>query len=211
MAEGKKSFILYIDLIHTIESLEDIEAGKLFKHLLRYVNDLNPTAPDRIIQLVFEPIKQQLKRDLKDWQKEITGKSEGGKKSAEIRKNLKLIKDEVSILKSVQHTSTNSTVNVNVNDSVNVTVNDNVINDYKLKIESDVLVFENAFKIHNCTENGFKDIVSAFFTRQKADGKNWETYNECKKHFNNWLNKYIPPKQIEVKVKTPKFKMASDD
>ena len=138
MATDKKSFILYTDLIHTIESLKDDEAGMLFKHLLRYVNDLNPDAPDRIIQLVFEPIKQQLKRDLKDWEKTIIGKSEGGKKSAEIRKNLKLIKDDVSILKSVQHTSTNSTDNVNVN----VTVNDNVnVNDtVNVKEKKDIII-----------------------------------------------------------------------
>lgn len=65
MAVGKKSFILYTDLLHTFEGLDDQEAGKLIKHLLRYVNDMNPEAPDKLIKIAFEPIKQMLKRDLK--------------------------------------------------------------------------------------------------------------------------------------------------
>ena len=64
MAENKKSFILYCDIIHTLEKLSDEDAGKLFKHILRYVNDLNPTTDHLITEIAFEPIKQQLKRDL---------------------------------------------------------------------------------------------------------------------------------------------------
>jgi hypothetical protein len=69
MAENKKSVLLYCDLIHTVEKLSDDNAGLLFKHFLRYVNDKNPDSPSELIDLVFEPIKQQLKRDLKEWEK----------------------------------------------------------------------------------------------------------------------------------------------
>ena len=65
MAKDKKSFLLYVDLIHTISKLPDQKAGKLFKIILEYVNDLNPKVEDLMLDLVFEPIKQQLKRDLK--------------------------------------------------------------------------------------------------------------------------------------------------
>jgi len=68
MAENKKSVLLYCDIIHTIEPLTDEEAGKLFKHYLRYINDQNPCAKDRLTSLLFEPIKQNLKRDLKKWE-----------------------------------------------------------------------------------------------------------------------------------------------
>ena len=80
MAENKKSFILYCDIIHTIEKLNDDDAGKLFKHVLRYVNDLNPTTDHLITQIAFEPIKQQLKRDLVKFQDKISKLSENGKK-----------------------------------------------------------------------------------------------------------------------------------
>ena len=67
MAEGKNSFTAYCDWYKIIEKLSDDEAGKLMKMMFAYVNDLNPTAPDRITELVFEPIKLTLKRDLKKY------------------------------------------------------------------------------------------------------------------------------------------------
>jgi len=42
MAEDKKGFLLYADLIHTIEKMPNDKAGLLFKRILNYVNDLNP-------------------------------------------------------------------------------------------------------------------------------------------------------------------------
>ena len=38
MAEGKKSFVLYADLIKSIEHLTNEEKGVLFNHLLEYYN-----------------------------------------------------------------------------------------------------------------------------------------------------------------------------
>jgi hypothetical protein len=64
MATDKKSFLIYCDIIHTVEQLSDEQAGDLFKHLLRYVNDLNPQSDSVITKIAFEPIKQALKRDL---------------------------------------------------------------------------------------------------------------------------------------------------
>ena len=64
MAKEKNSFLLYCDIIHTVEKLDDVQAGKLFKHLLKYVNDQNPTPENALIEIAFEPIKQSLKRDL---------------------------------------------------------------------------------------------------------------------------------------------------
>ena len=43
MAKDKKSFVLYVDLLHTVEKLTDEEAGRLFKHILEYVNDKDPS------------------------------------------------------------------------------------------------------------------------------------------------------------------------
>ena len=62
MAENKKAFVLYTDIIETVKQLDDLKAGELFKHILKYVNDENPKSDDPIINLVFTPIKLQLKR-----------------------------------------------------------------------------------------------------------------------------------------------------
>lgn len=68
MAKNKKSFILYCDYIHTFNQLPDDVAGRLIKHLFSYVNDENPETDELLINAVFEPIKQQLKRDLKKYE-----------------------------------------------------------------------------------------------------------------------------------------------
>ena len=80
MAENKKSVLLYCDIIHTVEELTDQEAGVLLKHYLRYVNDQNPTPPDRITAIAFEPIKQTLKRDLRKWESKSSKNRESANK-----------------------------------------------------------------------------------------------------------------------------------
>ena len=80
MADNKKSFLLYCDLLHTVKKLNDEQAGKLFKHVLEYVNDLNPETEDIITDLCFEPIKQSLKRDLRKYESTCKKRSEAGKK-----------------------------------------------------------------------------------------------------------------------------------
>lgn len=80
MAQGKKSFTAYCDWKHSVEDLTDEEAGKLFKHILRYVNDEDPQTDDRIVQVAFNPIKTTLKRDLKKWEAIRDRNIENGKK-----------------------------------------------------------------------------------------------------------------------------------
>lgn len=79
MAENKKSFICYSDWINIFNELKDGEAGKLVKHMFAYVNDQNPELNNKLLKIAFEPIKQQLKRDLKKWEGEVNQKSNSGK------------------------------------------------------------------------------------------------------------------------------------
>jgi hypothetical protein len=128
MAENKKSFVLYADLLQNIDHLTLKEKGILFTHLLEYVNDMRPILKDRLILTAWKPIERQLKRDLVKFEQVKVKRSDAGKESARIRA---LNKDKESLtnptrVKSVEHSSTNSTVSVN--DNVNV----NVINSTKL-------------------------------------------------------------------------------
>jgi hypothetical protein len=68
MAKNKKGFVLYADQHELFSQLTDEQAGKLIKHVFRYVNDEDPQTDDIIINLAFTPIKQQLKRDLKKYE-----------------------------------------------------------------------------------------------------------------------------------------------
>jgi hypothetical protein len=80
MAEGKKSVLLYCDLIHTIEKMDNETAGQFFKHYLRYINDLNPETDNLLVDITFESVKQNLKRDLKKWETRAEKSRENGKK-----------------------------------------------------------------------------------------------------------------------------------
>lgn len=111
--KGKQSFLLYADLKTTIDQLPDEIAGKLFRMILDYVNDLDPQSEDLVLKVAFEPIKQQLKRDLKEWEKVRGKRSIAGQISAAQRQLLST---------SVDECSTHSTDNVN--DNVNVDVID---------------------------------------------------------------------------------------
>lgn len=131
--ENKKSFILYADLIKVVEKLPDEIAGKLFKIVLRYVNDIEVCIDDILLEIAFEPIKNQLKRDLKKWEnlkekRSLAGKLGGRPKktenqsvenqqSGESKKPNAFFDKQTEAKKAV-----NDTVNVNVNDTV--TVND---------------------------------------------------------------------------------------
>jgi len=117
MAEGKKSFILYSDLLPTVEKLSDKRAGVLFKTILQYVNDKDPKISDLIVDIVFETVKQSLKRDLKGWEAKRSKKVEAGKlggiKSGETRRNKA---NEASASKKEANEPVNVNANVNVND-----------------------------------------------------------------------------------------------
>jgi len=123
MAEDKKSFILYCDQEGAFEELTDEEAGKLIKHIYRYVNDRNPEPPDRFTKIVFEPIKHQLKRDLKDWETKKVNRSDAGKlggiKSGEARR--KQNEANEAMLQNAKQNEANEAV------TVNVTVTDTVL------------------------------------------------------------------------------------
>ena len=156
MAEGKKSFVLYADLLDNIEHLTNEEKGILFNHLLEYVNDKNPILEDRILVTAWKPIEKQLKRDLKKFEEVKTKRSEAGKRSAELRalKGNEQTSTNSTSVESVEQTSTSSTdndkcnmiydnVNVNVNDICNI--NNSIISEIKNfdKNQTDIIILDS--------------------------------------------------------------------
>jgi hypothetical protein len=119
MAKDKKSFVAYCDWLESFEELTDEEAGRLAKHLFRYVNDLNPEAPDRITKMCFIPIKQSLKRDLVKYEERAERARENGAKGG--RPKTQKTQSVISEPKKPDNVSVNDNVNVNVNESVSNT------------------------------------------------------------------------------------------
>jgi hypothetical protein len=125
MAKDKKVVLLYCDLIHTVEKMDDETAGIFFKHYLRYINDLNPTTNNIVVDIAFESVKQNLKRDLKKWEERAERSRNNGKlggrpkTQTNPKKPSGLINNPNEPKKPVK-----GTVTVNVTDTVNVKVKD---------------------------------------------------------------------------------------
>jgi hypothetical protein len=115
MADGKNTIVIYKDWKNIFEKLTDEESGRLIKHLFRFVNDENPES-DRLIELVFEPIKLTLKRDLKHWETVIEKRREAGKKggiaSGETRKQNEANEANALIVKQKQANEADSVIDI---------------------------------------------------------------------------------------------------
>lgn len=115
MATGKKSFILYADISDMVSELPDDQAGKLFKIILDYVNDKNPEPTDLLLKIAFNPIKQQLKRDLKKYEQYIEKQRDNGKKGG--RPSVKIETQKTQAFNSEPKKADSDNVNDNDNES----------------------------------------------------------------------------------------------
>lgn len=217
MAEEKSGILVYADWIDKFEDMSDEEAGMLIKHFFRYVNDLDPIAPNRIIKMAFHDIEKTLKRDLKKWEAIKVKRSEAGKASAEAKKLAKETEQtstKSTHVESVQQTSTKSTVSVNVSDSVNVIVNDDDDNIpsssfifFTIKdFEDQISIGENEFTLLAVRQTKLnimqlKILLADFINTQKSLTANpWKNVADAKKHFIAWVNKQ--PKQQGITIQT---------
>jgi hypothetical protein len=120
MAEGKKSFVLYSDLLSKVDHLTDEEMGKLFRHLLEYVNDLNPKMEDRLLLTAWKPIQASLKADLDRWEEIRKKRAEAGKKGGKQSKAKQANASFAKQNKANEAVTVTDTVTVTVTDTVNV-------------------------------------------------------------------------------------------
>jgi len=190
MAENKKSFVLYADLITNIDHLTNEEKGILFNHLLEYVNDMNPVLTDRVVLSAWKFIQSQLKRDLKKFEEVKVKRSDAGKESARLRalKKEQQSSTKPTSVESVQQASTNPTVN----DNVNVNVND-ITTIYKkfvveVKEGKHQQAIEQMYMRLRIKQNTLTPLLKNFYGQLIIDNAVPKNTLELRKHFNNWLN-----------------------
>ena len=183
MAENKKSFILYVDLIHTVKHLTDEQAGKLFKHILSYCNDENPASDDVITNLAFEPVKQALKRDLKKYENYIEKQKANGKKGGRPKaKEPNPLSENPSKAKKADSVS----VSVSVSDNVNV-INNNI--DAWIKdISNSPSYLEGIYMRLKLRKGTISSLLKDFKAHLKMYESDSTNVSEFKRHFSNWLN-----------------------
>jgi uncharacterized phage protein (TIGR02220 family) len=171
MAKDKKSFILYVDQKDLWNKLPDEIAGKLIKHIYSYVSDENPSSDDLIVEIAFEPIKQQLKRDLKLFEEKRVKRSEAGIAGA--NKRWQEIANDSKRISTIAKIAVNDNVNVNDNVIYNIdyqallefvnksfgrnfkVVGDKIQRSYKARLKDGYKKEDIINAIKNCKENPY--------------------------------------------------------
>lgn len=182
MAKDKKSFILYVDQKDLWNKLPDDVAGKLIKHIYAYVSDENPTSEDLIVNIAFEPIKQQLKRDLKLFEEKRVKRSEAGIAGA--NKRWQTIANDSKRIKPIAKIADN--VNVNDNDIYNI--------DYQALLDFVNKTFGRNFKVitdkvkrsyKKLLKDGYKkeDIINAIKNCKDNSYHKENNYQYCTPEF----------------------------
>lgn len=213
MAKDKKGFILYADLIKVVSKLPDEIAGKLFKIVLRYVNDLEIDIDDLLLEIAFEPIKNQLKRDLVKFEEVKEERSKSGQLGNlkryhkdlynKVKENEITLKEAQVIVKDGK--TSHSDTNLAVTDTVNDTATDTVNVSTNVDVEADDTLHDiEILKDHYLTKDriikslidnkqlGFKnkkhiETRLSEFTQNLSDkGRFSETWIEYTKYFLNW-------------------------
>lgn len=184
MAENKKSVLIYCDLIHTVKHLPDELAGKLFKHFLAYVNDEDPQTDDVMLKIAFEPIKQQLKRDLQKYNNIVERNRANGAKGGRPKKPTGLTGNPKEPKKA---DTDNDTDTGNDKENVNVKENKEI---RALKFAASVQVFKNKYDLK------MLEAFISYWTESRPTGKKLrfeaQTFFDISKRLTTWSNRDKP-------------------
>lgn len=206
MAKDKKSFILYCDYLHTFSKLPDEFAGKLIKHVLEYVNDMNPESDDWMINATFEPIKRQLKRDLKKYEKIQERNKVNGALGGRPKKNPE---NPVGLSNNPKNPVGYFGNPENPEKPDTVTVNDNDIYIINKKINSILQRFsETSYQQNEIIYKTNKEELTKHlkrFLEIKKDSEEFRNkqYGNIISWFWNWCNSTSKPKQTNNNTAAP--------
>lgn len=187
MAKEKKSFLLYCDIIHTVEQLTDEQAGNLFKHILRYVNDQDPQSDSVITKIAFEPIRQALKRDLEKYESIRKRNSDNAR-----------MRWDATASSGIPNDTKNADSDIVIG----------IDSDKDIKVKKDVFVKPSIIEIKTyMTEIGMADVSEKWFDYYESNGwlvgknkmKNWKAAVRTWKS-NNLSNNTTTPQIIHRKV-----------
>ena len=127
----KKSFVLFADFVTAVSVLTDEQAGKLFKLIFAYVNDMEISkSQDPAIAAMFEMFRTQIDREAEKWAEKCRRNKEyshmrkcyARKVSADVGRHLPVSDDNsghptASDVILNENDSDNDSDNVNANDS----------------------------------------------------------------------------------------------
>ncbi len=194
MASDKTSFILYSDLISVVKKivLKDREdntnnSGELFLHILEYVNDNEPIPVNFIVEMVFEPIKLTLKRDLKKFEFYIEKQKSNGAKGGRPKKATETLITQPFISEPKKADSVSVSVSDTVSESVNVNEKSISNSSFKKILEKDQNKIKDYALEFKMTPEEVIIKLNEFYNRLEKISKYHPSQHEFTKHFYSWI------------------------
>jgi len=195
MAEGKKSFIIYLDSKSMVNKLSNERAGILFKTLFSYCSDENPICDDEVVDMAFEHFKNILKRDLVKYENIVGRNRKNGSNGGRPKNPVGYLETEKN------KTQPKKADNDNVND--NVTIKTNIAGVIDFDSCFNICLFDENWKLevermYKIDKDKIQYALLEFKTHCATIGENKsKTLNQFKKHFTNWVR---IKKQYQVKT-----------
>ena len=81
-----KSFLMYQDMESVFERLSGEESRALLLGMFRYHRGEEPRFGDRMLEILFEPLRLQMDRDREKYRRTIQARAEAGRKGGKARK-----------------------------------------------------------------------------------------------------------------------------
>ena len=231
MAEGKKAFSLYIDLIKLvngsnehnveIEPMTDEETGQLFRWILEYVNDLHPSVPKNIKFAVVQ-VKKQLDEDLERWKDKCRKNTENINKRWNMERN-KSIRTNTNVYESIPTDTKNTDKDKDKDKDISVSKDTYNIQDTNVSsVEVKEIILElptiqsakgNKYPIYQEDIDKYQAVylgVNVLTELKKmllwldANPKSRKTYNGIPRFINSWLSREQDKASRNNKNTTPK-------
>jgi hypothetical protein len=186
MAEGKNTIVFYRDWKDIFESLQDKDCAALIRHIFRYVNDENPETDNEVVNAVFIPIRNTLKRDLKKWETICERNKINGSKGGRPKNPKEPIKPSGLSGNPNKPKKPDSDSDIDIDKEVNNNINIYYLKnrDYLKKLQS----YLEAERI-NYTLKELIEKAETFITKKEVELDTQKPFPEYASHFNNLLKK----------------------
>jgi len=204
--KDKKGFILYRDLLSSVNYLSDEDLGKFFRAILNFQNQKPIEIPDNL-KIGFEFLKTQFERDEKSYKEVIHSKSLAGKASAEARRMKKEAEANSTHVETVQQNQQSSTSSTNPTDRDRVS--DSVSDSFRINFTS---ASNNLFL--SLSSEAKKERILEFWKERKfksdsekyflfREKENWKSVANFEADAAWWENGYLEKNKPSEEFKKP--------
>jgi len=195
--QGKKTFLLYVDMIHIFNELTDQQAGLLIKHIFQYVNDQDPVLSDQLLKIAFAPIKNVLKKDLDGWLNTCERNAENGKKGGRPKKeNPEKPKKHTGLIRN-QKNPNEPDKDKDKDKDIIIVENEEIQNKVFIEMKNSQRWIEAMCISHKVNPDELLEHLRKFYWHCKTNDYFKDDSSKAKRHFNNWINKGNPIQKVK--------------